>query len=124
VALSFDVVSLRCSCRRGVTAQVFPCALCPPLFVALGPGDTREFRGAGSSVLHGIDAVHEVFAARTRRVLLRRVISELRPVAICLPFVVALAPGDALELRGARWSGNTAILEVLLYARTAASSVV
>ena len=79
----------------------------------LVPIDARELRDAGFSVLHWIDAVLEVFVARARRVLLRRVFSKVCPFAICLPFVSSLVPADSLEVRGARWSGNNAVIEVL-----------
>ena len=65
-----------------------------------------------------IDAVLEVLAVRARRVLLRRVMSNVCAFDIGLPFILALVPADALEVRGAPTSalhelGNNAVLEVL-----------
>ena len=53
---------------------------------------------------------------RARRVLLRRMVSKVSIIADRLPCVVALVPGDALELRRARWLGTrmNAVLEVFV----------
>ena len=89
-APSFGVVCPRRVFLLDVIAQVCPLALRLPFVLALVPVNTRELRAGGCSVLNKIDSVLEVFAVCARRILLRRVISQVYPFATCRPFVLLL----------------------------------
>jgi len=99
-ALSFDVVRLRRSLLRGVATKAFPLALCRPPPAVLVQADTLELRGAESGNYIN-NAVLDVVVVRPRRSLLRGVVSEVFPLALCHPFSGSLGPGDTIELRGA-----------------------